>query len=94
MDLMQSILMFVGIWGGLLLYPVLQWKTLRNYKGGWYFLAAIPVVPMGIVLIITLVSIIQGSNLWPIAIIFVAPPALLYLVVIMLAHKLRESNVH
>jgi len=77
----------VGIWGGLLIYPPLQFVALRKLRGGWRTMAFVPALPMVAVLVLTAIGWIKQSNLWPILLIFAAPPALLYLIVLMVLHR-------
>ena len=85
-DVVTSIFISVGIWGGLLVYPVLQYLALKRLRGVWRNLAFVPLVPMVIVLFVTFLSFFQQSNLWPIFLIFVSPFALVYLVVLLASH--------
>ena len=77
----------LGIWGGLLLYPPLQFVAWRRLRGRWRTFAALPATAMIPVLILTALGWFKQSNLWPILLIFVAPPALLYLIVLMILHR-------
>ena len=83
----------VAIWGGLLVYPVLQYIALRRLRGRWWrAMAILPLIPMAPVLAVTLVAILQNSNMWPIWLIFVAPLALLYLGLVLLLHRLLRDR--
>ncbi|HTO87434.1 MAG TPA: hypothetical protein VMR54_07875 [Thermoanaerobaculia bacterium] len=77
----------LSIWAGLLLYPPLQYVTLRKLRGEWRILAIIPLIPMAPILIVTLVGLIMQSNFWPIFLIFAAPPAILYLAALLLVNR-------
>jgi hypothetical protein len=87
MDSFIGLLIPIGIWGGLLIYPFLQIFALLRMHGGWRQLAFLPLVPMCIVLIVTIKAFLQHSNMWPILIIFCAPLAMAYLVILIVCHK-------
>jgi len=82
----------VGIGGGLLIYPVLQASALRKMHGGWRALAALPLLPMAVVLSATVIGLVQGSNLWPLLLIFTAPVALIYLFILRFVHARRATG--
>ena len=83
----------VAILSGVLLYPPLQYFALRRLRGAWRTMAFIPAVPMVPVLILTAVGWFTQSNLWPILLIFAAPPALFYLIALMVVHRLVARPV-
>jgi hypothetical protein len=63
-------------------YFVLQgWMVWRLY-GGWRKAAAAPLWPMGAVLLYTVYALIDGSNIFPLVLIFSAPLAFFYLLII------------
>jgi hypothetical protein len=86
-----SILIAVGIYGGIFGYPVLQLYALIRLRGWWQALAAIPLTVMVPVLVITFRAFYHQSNLWPLLLIFIAPPVLVYLIVL-LCVQARISN--
>lgn len=68
-------------------YLVAQVLALWRLRGGWRLAAAIPTVPMALVLGYTFVAYRAGSNLFPLVLIFTSPLALAYLVVVLLASR-------
>src|ERR1039458_361859 len=89
-----GLLIPIGIVGGILGYPVLQFLAIRRMRGGWRVLALLPLLPMIPVLILTTVAILQGSNIWPIVLIFVAPEILAYLIVLLVVHAVLQKKRH
>ena len=67
-------------------YPVLQVRALRRMRGGWMLLAALPLVPMAYIIILTALALRGGFNLWPILLIFAAPFGTAYLAILSFAH--------
>jgi hypothetical protein len=63
-------------------YLVLQFYTLRTYEGRWRKLALLPLWGTVPLLIYTLLALIAGSNLWPLMLMFLAPAAFIYLLII------------
>ena len=87
-------IIIVGFWGGVLVYPILQFIAVRRMKGGWRALAYLPLILMAFVFFITIVGLYQQSNLWPLILILVSPLVLVYLVVLLVSHSvvMRGKN--
>jgi hypothetical protein len=85
----QWALSFVMIWSAPG-YLVLQALALWRLRGGWRLAAAIPAVPMALVLAYTVVAFRAGSNLSPLVLIFTIPLALLYLLIVLLLRWKRQ----
>lgn len=98
MPTLPDLLIPLGICGGLLAYPVLQALTTWRMQRRWRLLSVVPLVPMAFVLALTVLALIEDSNLWPILLIFTAPLALLYLALLWLAlglaHAWRRPRCH
>jgi hypothetical protein len=92
MKFLTDLLIPVGIFGGILGYPVLQFLSIKRMRGGWRVLALLPLLLMVPVLIVTTVAVVQGSNIWPLVLIFVAPEVLLYLILLLIAHAVHQKN--
>jgi hypothetical protein len=73
-----------------LVYPGLQLSALLRMRGVWRVLAAVPLLPMGYILIVTAMALGEGSNLWPILLIFTAPFGAAYLWILRWAHMRTE----
>jgi hypothetical protein len=84
---LSDFLIPIGIYGGLLGYPLLQFWAIARMRGTWRVLSALPVFVMIPVLFATLSALYQGSNLWPILLIFIAPFALVYLSILLAIHR-------
>jgi hypothetical protein len=67
-------------------YFILQAVLLFWLRGGWRRAAAAPLVPMAAVLAYTVWAFAQGSNLFPIVLIFTSPLAFAYLIAVLAAH--------
>lgn len=73
-------------------YLVLQALALWRLRGGWRLAAAIPAVPMALVLAYTVVAYRAGSNLFPLVLIFTSPLALLYLLIVLFVRWKRQAR--
>jgi hypothetical protein len=69
-------------------YFILQGWLLWSLGGGWRTAAAAPLLPMGAVLVYTVYAFLDGSNIFPLVLIFTAPMAFLYLVIVAGLHWL------
>lgn len=87
-------IIIVGFWGGVLVYPILQFVVIKRTSGGWRVLAYLPLILMVIVFITTCVGFYQQSNLWPLLLILVSPLVLVYLVILLVVQSviLRNKN--
>ena len=74
-------------------YFVMQVWLLFRLRGSWRIATAIPLVPMFGILVYTVLAAIGGSNLFPIFLLFTAPLAFLYLLVLLLVSRLRPKPV-
>ena len=63
-------------------YPSLQYSAVRELRGPWLVLGLLPLGIMVAVGIATAWALSQGSNLWPILLIFTAPFATGYLLLL------------
>ena len=75
-----------------LAYPGLQIKALRRMRGVWRLLAAVPLLPMGYIVVVTALALQKGSNLWPILLIFTAPFGSAYLWILGWLHRRFTSS--
>ena len=83
--ILGAVVILVG-WGAAFYYPVMQVQALRRMRGIWLILAALPLLPMAYIIIITAFALGKGSNLWPILLIFAAPFGTAYLAILRFAH--------
>ena len=72
-------------------YFCLQLFMLFRYSGGWRLLAGLPLVGMIPLALYTLAALAMGSNLWPLMMLFLTPPAFLYLVGLLIVRLLVRS---
>jgi hypothetical protein len=63
-------------------YPMLQIVVIWRSAGAARWIAALPLVFMVSVYVVTGVAYAQHSNLWPIWLLFASPVALLYVAVV------------
>jgi hypothetical protein len=82
-----ALVLMLGVPG----YFVLQVVLARRWTGGWRIAALVPLLVMGPAAVHTLVALAAGSNLWPIIIIFAAPPALAYLIAMLVARTVAGA---
>ena len=86
-------LFFFGLMWSVPGYFVLQAVALWRWGGGWKTAAMVPLLPMSAILLYTIVAFRAGSNLFPLVLIFSSPPALLYLVALMMLRRRRLQAV-
>jgi hypothetical protein len=88
-----------GIWGYSLAlaaasipaYLCLQLLLLFRYSGGWRLLAGLPLIGTIPLALYTLAALAMGSSLWPFMMLFLTPPAFLYLVGLLIVRLLVRS---
>lgn len=85
-------LFFDALMWGAPVYLVLQLVALWMMRGGWRIAAAVPAVPMGIVVAYTILALLAGSNLFPLVLIFASPPAALYLILLLIAYRFAPAR--
>ncbi len=83
---MGASLAIIGFLSALLYIP-LQVFALWKMRGGRRVTALIPVPVMAVVIGVTLVALMQESNLWPIVMIFCSPFAVAFLVILLVASR-------
>jgi hypothetical protein len=77
------------IYGPVLLYLWMQVTTLLRWRGVWLVVAALPLLVMVPVGMMTVEAFRLESNLWPIMMILSAPGAALWLGAAMLLRRLK-----
>jgi len=73
----------IGIFG----YPVMQIYAIRSMRGIWLYLAVAPLIPMAYVYYYTALSLVEGLEQGVVLIMLASPVALIYLLILILAHK-------
>ncbi len=63
-------------------YCILQAWFARSWSGRWRLAALVPLAGMVPAMLFSLLALSQGSNLWPLAVIFLAPLGFAYLLVV------------
>lgn len=76
--------------GSLLFYMLLQVWLIKRMKRAWRVFAALPLVPVTIILVLAFTGFSQGANLWPLGIIFFVPLAFVYLVLLLALYALLK----
>jgi hypothetical protein len=72
-------------------YPSLLYRSVRQMRRGWRVAALLPLLVVIPVVVVTIRGLQQGSNLWPIYLIVLAPVVLLYHIVLRFLHA-RTHN--
>ncbi len=83
-----------AMWICVAAYLAAQCYTAIAWRGGWRRAALVPLVGMVPVVVLTIQGCHEQSNLWPILLLFSGPPALLYLVVLMIVRLARDKSHH
>jgi hypothetical protein len=84
---MEAVVMFIfmlGVPG----YFVAQPVALMRWRGGWWKAALAPLALTAPTLVFSLVSLSQGSNLWPLTLVFAAALGSVYLSALWAAQRL------
>jgi hypothetical protein len=85
MDLIGLVVM-----AGVPVYFVLQAWLLWRLRSGWRYAAIAPLLPMSAVIVWTALAFAAGSNLFPLVLIFTAPVACAYLLIVTALHWLSR----
>ena len=72
-------------------YVCLQLFMLYRYSGGWRIAAGLPLVVMIPLALYTVAALAMESNLWPLMMLFLAPPAFLYLAGLLIVRLLARG---
>ncbi len=80
------------LWLSVLAYVVVQVIVLRRASGFGRIAAALPLLLMIPVLVLTAVNLALEKNLWPIFLLFASPLALLYVVAVALFQPARKRG--
>jgi hypothetical protein len=71
-------------------YFVLQAWLAHAWSGPWRIAALVPLAAMVPATLFSMYAFSQGSNLWPITVILLAPIAFLYLVIVWASRAIAE----
>lgn len=82
-----QVVLFQAVMASIPIYFVLQGVLLWQWRGRWRLLAGIPAVPMALALAHAVFAFFAGSTIFPVVLIFTAPFALLYLLVLMVIKR-------
>jgi hypothetical protein len=80
------------LWLSVLAYVVVQIIVLRRASGFGKVAAALPLLVMIPVFVLTVVNLVLEKNLWPILLLFASPLALLYVMVVALFQSARKRG--
>ncbi len=81
-----------GLWLSVLAYVVVQAIVLRRASGFGRVAAALPLLVMIPVFVLTIVNLLLEKNLWPIFLLLASPLALLYVVAVALFQSARKRG--
>jgi hypothetical protein len=87
MDFVLGRLIPFAVYGGMFGYPVLQYLAIYWTRGRWQVYASLPLVPMAVLLAVAGLSGSDGSSTWLLLLILSAPLALVYLAILLAAHR-------
>jgi hypothetical protein len=73
-------------------YITRQRSAIKEMQGLWWILACVPLIVVAVVVVVTIVGLIQGSNLWPIFLILIVPVAYVYLLVLWAVYRVVQSS--
>ena len=78
-------------------YVIAQIIAIVHLRHGWLWASLVPVIPMIIVVVLTVQALLHQSNLWPVLLLFASPPALVFILVIIVLfafHRRFQRNTH
>jgi hypothetical protein len=73
-------------------YITRQRSAIKEMQGLWRILACVPLIAVAVVVVVTIIGLIQGSNLWPIFFIFIVPVAYVYLLVLWAVYRFVQHS--
>lgn len=79
MDMILALPFALLMYGAIPLYGLWQVQAMVRRRGWALVLSLLPLLPMGVVLVVTVQGYVAGSNLWPLLLILAAPVAALWL---------------
>jgi hypothetical protein len=53
-----------------------QRSAIKQMQGLWRILACVPLIAVAAAVVVSIIGLVQGSNLWPIWLFIIVPPAL------------------
>jgi hypothetical protein len=71
-----------GLWFSVIGYLALQALTISRFAGGWRLAAFVPLIVTVPLLVYTVAALLAGSNLWPLALLLLAPLGFVYLLAV------------
>lgn len=86
----EPVLFMAAMWS-IPLYFIVQVVLLARWRGGWRIAAAVPAVPMLLILGHAILALFAGSNIFPIFLVFTCLPALVYLLVLIALRRFRPQ---
>jgi hypothetical protein len=74
-------------------YFILQCWLPYSWAGRWRLASLVPLIATGPAVLFSLFALSQGSNLWPLTVIFLAPPGLIYLLIVCAARAIADRPI-
>ena len=69
-----------------------QLSAIKEMQGLWLILACVPLIAVAGAVVVSIIGLIQGSNLWPIFLIFILPVAYVYLFILWAVYRAVQRS--
>src|SRR5512136_700259 len=69
-----------------------QLSAIKEMQDLWLILACVPLIAVVGAVVVSIIGLIQGSNLWPIFLIFILPVAYVYLLILWAVHRAVQRS--
>jgi glucan phosphoethanolaminetransferase (alkaline phosphatase superfamily) len=69
-----------------------QRSAIKEMEGLWRILACVPLIAVAAAIVVSIIGLIQESNLWPIFLIFILPVAYVYLLILWAVYRAIQRS--
>ena len=73
-------------------YIIRPRSAIKEMQGLWWILACVPLITVAGAVVVSIIGLIQGSNLWPIFLIFILPVAYVYLLILWAVYRAVQPS--
>jgi heme O synthase-like polyprenyltransferase len=73
-------------------YVVAQVVAFCRLRHAWLWIASVPAAVMVLVVVATAVAFVQQSPQWPLLLLFLSPPALFFVIGLLVVHTIIHSK--